>query len=184
MIQDIRNIVHRTMTPQSPSKQAPWDLTQFSQLPSAAPTYFPESHRQSEISSLLKVILVLGKVQSCRVPNLGCRETESPGLPIFVDCSQYMFNILRCSAYCRPSRTQITFNTFSTIFEAFVPHFYLCCTHCIIPERLLNHPNSFRGGMFKLNAKSDARLLLCSLSHFECNDHTVHMLTQWHLPPL
>ena len=30
-IHDTRNIVHRTMTPQSPSKQAPWDLTQCSQ---------------------------------------------------------------------------------------------------------------------------------------------------------
>ena len=35
----------------------------------------------------------------------------------------------------------------------------------------------------KLNAKSDAYLLLYALSHFECNSHTVHMLTQWHLPP-
>ena len=39
--------------------------------------------------------------------------------------------------------------------------------------------------MFKLNAKFDADLLLYSLSHFECDGHTVHMLTQWHLlPPL
>ena len=45
---------------------------------------------------------------------------------------------------------------------------------------LLNDLNSFLGGMFKLNAKSDADSLL---SHFECNGHTVHMLTQWRLPP-
>ena len=39
--------------------------------------------------------------------------------------------------------------------------------------------------MLKLNAKLDADLLLYSLSHFEGNHHTVHMLTQWHLlPPL
>ena len=25
--------------------------------------------------------------------------------------------------------------------------------------------------------------LLCLLSHFECDGHTVHTLTQWHLPP-
>ena len=50
---------------------------------------------------------------------------------------------------------------------------------------LLNHLNSFCGGMFKLNAKCDADSLLYSLSHFECDDHTVHMLTQWCLlPPL
>ena len=39
--------------------------------------------------------------------------------------------------------------------------------------------------MFKRNTKFDADLLLCSLHHFECNSHTVHMITQWHLlPPL
>ena len=49
---------------------------------------------------------------------------------------------------------------------------------------LLNHPNSFHGTMFRLNTKSDAESLLYLLSHFECEGHTVHMLTQWHLPPL
>ena len=43
---------------------------------------------------------------------------------------------------------------------------------------------SFHGGMFKFNAKCDAGLLLCSLSHFECAGHTVHILTQClRLPP-
>ena len=51
-----------------------------------------------------------------------------------------------------------------------------CCS-------LLHHLNSFHGGMFKCNAKSDAYLSLYSLSHFECNRHTVHMLTRWYLPP-
>ena len=44
-----------------------------------------------------------------------------------------------------------------------VPHFYLCCTHCIIPKSLLNHSNSFWGKMFKLNAKFDADSSLYSL---------------------
>ena len=39
------------------------------------------------------------------------------------------------------------------------------------------------GGMFKLNATFEADSLLYSLSHFECDGHTIHMLTQWHLPP-
>ena len=52
--------------PQSPSKYAWWDLTQFSQLPSAAPSYFPESHWLSEISYFSKMILVWGKSRSCR----------------------------------------------------------------------------------------------------------------------
>ena len=40
-----------------------------------------------------------------------------------------------------------------------------------------------RNVQFKLNAKFDADSLLYSLSHFECDGHTVHMLTQQHLPP-
>ena len=63
----------------SPLQSRPWELTQFSQLPSAALLYFPESHRQSEISSVLKPILVLGKAGSHRAPNLGCRGEESLG---------------------------------------------------------------------------------------------------------
>ena len=78
-IQDTRNILHRTMMPQYPSKKVPWDLTQFSQSLSAAMSCFPESHQQSEISSLSKVILVLGKARSHRAPNLGCTGSESPG---------------------------------------------------------------------------------------------------------
>ena len=54
---------------------------------------------------------------------------------------------------------------------------------------LLNHPNGFHRGMFKLNAKSDADVLLYSLSHFEvmatqytCSLNGVyrpHWLVQW-----
>ena len=35
--------------------------------------------------------------------------------------------------------------------------------------------------MCKLNAKFGADSLLYSPSHFECDSHRVHMLTQWHL---
>ena len=54
---------------------------------------------------------------------------------------------------------------------------------------LLNHLNSFHGGMFKLKAKFDADSWLYSLSHFECDDHTIqcalisiyspHWVVQW-----
>ena len=47
----------------------------------------------------------------------------------------------------------------------------------------LHHPNSVRGGMFKLNTKLGAGPLLYVLSRFECDGHTVHTLTQWRLPP-
>ena len=70
-----------------------------------------------------------------------------------------------------------------------------CMSRCIVLMKLpitscpscalLNHPNSFRRGMLKLNTKFDADSLLYSLSHFVCDDHTVHMLTQQCLlPPL
>ena len=100
-----------------------------------------------------------------------------------VDCSLKVFNILGCSACCRPSRTRITFSRFSTIFEALVPHFYLHCTHCTIPESLFSHPNTFCRGMLKLTGKFDANSLLYLFSYFECDSHTVHMLTPWCLPP-
>ena len=61
-----------------------------------------------------------------------------------------------CSAYFRPSRMWITFKRFSTVFEVFVPHLYLCCIHCIIPDSVLNHLNSFGRVMFKFNRKFDA----------------------------
>ena len=38
--------------------------------------------------------------------------------------------------------------------------------------------------MFKFKAKlNDADSSLYLLSHFECDSHTVHVLTQQHLPP-
>ena len=78
-MKDTRNTVHRTTMSQSPSKQAPWDLTQFPQSPSAALSYSPESHRWSEITSLSTVLLVWGKARSLRAPNLGCWGAESHG---------------------------------------------------------------------------------------------------------
>ena len=109
--------------------------------------------------------------------------------------------LVNCLAYrgilwwMTPSQSKNTVNTvsillwlchlfFSTTFETFVPHFYLCCTPCIIPKRLLSHLNSFcveECSSLTLNFDADSLLYLGS--HFECNGHTVHMLTQQCLPP-
>ena len=64
------------------------------------------------------------------------------------------------------------------IIEAFMPQFYLLCSHCIFPESLLNHPNSFHGEMIKVWCR-----FLALPSHFECNSHTVHTVTRQHLQP-
>ena len=39
------------------------------------------------------------------------------------------------------------------------------------------------GGMFKFNTKFDGGSLLYSISHIECDSHTVHVLTRQQLPP-
>ena len=123
---------------------------------SAATSYFPASHQWSEISSLSKVILVFGKSRSHRTPNLGFRGSESPG---WFDVSQ---------------------KKLCTRHDAWVGalSWWSCQSPVAHSCSLLNHPNSFCGGMFQLNTKFDADLLLYSLSHFECNGHTVHILTQ------
>ena len=130
--------------------------------------YFPESHQWSEISPLSKVTLVLGKARSCRVPNLGCRGTESPG----------WFDILpklsaRALAGDAWAGALLWWSCQSPAAHSPVAH---SCS-------LLNHLNSFCRGMFKLTEKLKACVLLYSLIHFECHDHIVHMLTQRHLPP-
>ena len=44
---------------------------------------------------------------------------------------------------------------------------------------LLNHLNNVLRGIVKLKVKFDPDSLLYLLSHFECDSHTVQMLTQW-----
>ena len=79
-IEDTRNIIHRyndtsvkvgtlgphTVLPAFSSTVQNTLQNPLLELPSAAPSYFPESHLQSEIFSLSKVILVLGKARVTR----------------------------------------------------------------------------------------------------------------------
>ena len=103
------------------------------------------------------MILVLGKARNHGVPNLGCSGAESPG-PFDVSQKNSAGDVMHKRAHCR--------------------------------DEAANHQlpiaaaSSFPGGKFKLNTKFDADLLFYSRSHFECDGHTVHMLTQWHLLPL
>ena len=113
------------------------------------------------MSSLSRVILVLGKARSHREPNMGNRGVEplrwydvSPKKP--------------CTRHDAWAGTLSWWSCHSPVAH-----------HC----DLLNHPNSFHRGMFRLNITFDADLFLYLLSHFECEGHTIHMLTQWRLPP-
>ena len=111
------------------------------------------------MSALSKVILILGKARSCRHPNLGCREAESCG----------WFDVL--PKICM--RHDVWMGVWS----------WWSCQWQVANKCGLLNLNTFCRGMFKFHAKFDADSLLYLLSHFECDSHTVHMLTQQHLPP-
>ena len=94
------------------------------------------------MSSPSKVILVLGKVRNCRVPNLGCRGAESPG---WFEVSP---NCTRCDAWVGALS------------------WWSCQSPVAHSCSLLNQLNSFCGGMFKLSTKFDADLLPYSVILF------------------
>ena len=114
---------------------------------------------------LSKVILVWGKARSRRAPNLDCRGAESPGWSDVLPKNS-AWDVMHERAHCSPLWS-----------------WWSCQSPVAHSCSLLNHPNSFHIGMFRLNTKFDVDLLLYSLSHFECDNHTVHMLTRQCLPP-
>ena len=123
--------------------------------------YFPESRQQSEICSLSKVILVLGKAWNHRAPSPGYSGAKAPG----------WFNVSQKNS------------------AGDVMHEWACCRNEAanhgLPIAVAFWIIWIDSAEFKLNAKFDANLLLYSLSQFKCNSHTVHLLTQWCLlPPL
>ena len=113
------------------------------------------NHWQSEISSISEVILVLGTARSYRAPHLGCWGLSHLGDLMF---HQNTRPETRCLSRCL------------IMIKLRSPFALSSC--------FLNHLNSFHGGMLKFNAKFDAVSLLYLPCHFECDGHTVHMLTQ------
>ena len=120
-----------------------------------SPSYFPESHQWSEISSLSKVILVLGK------PEVTGRQIWT------VRGLSHLGDLMFCK---KKTTSHQMWCTNGALW------WWSCRTHSC---GLLNHLNSFRGRMLQQNAKFDADSLPCSPSHLKCDGHTVHMLTQW-----
>ena len=127
----------------------------------SCPVIFPESQWWLEISSLSKVILVLGKTKSHQIQAVG-------GWVTWVSWCFTKKICTRCDAWAGA----------------------LSWWSCQPPVRsCLNHANSFCTEMFKLNAKFDADLLLYLLSHFECDSppytcslnsiYCPHWLVQW-----
>ena len=110
-------------------------------------------------SSPSKVILVLGKARCYRAPNMDYG-------------GGHVGDLMFCQKLCMRQDAWVG-----------VLLWWSCQSPGTHNCGLLSHPNSFRGGRFKLNAKFDADSFLYLLSHFECDGYTAHLLTQQHLPP-
>ena len=106
------------------------------------------------------MILVLGKARSHRASNLGSRGTVTWVI------------------WCFAKKLSIRHDAWVVVLS-----WWSCPSPGAQSCSLLNHPNSSHRGTFKLHGKFDAGSLLYLLSHFECDGHTVHMLSQWHLSP-
>ena len=116
---------------------------------------------------LFKGDFSFGKSQSHWVPNLGCRGADSPG----------WLDVLPKKIYTRHDAWAGTLSWWSC--QSPVAHSF----------GLLNHPNSFCRGMFKLNAKFDANSLLylpvilnAAATQYTCSFNGVyypHWLVQW-----
>ena len=97
--------------------------------------FFSWGYGWTILKHLLKEIQETSHIgQWCLSPLQSRHLGASHNSPVFVGYSLDTFNMLRCSACCRPSRMWITFYRLSAIFEAFVSPFNLCCTHYIIPK--------------------------------------------------
>ena len=105
------------------------------------------------------MILVLGKGRSQRVPNLGCKGAESPH-QFDASPKNSARDVMHEQACCRDEAA----NHQLPIAAAFWIIQIVCEEECS-----------------NLMAKFNADSLLYSLSHLECDSHTVHMLTQLHL---
>ena len=140
-----------------PFEVGTWDLTKFSESPSAVQSYFLEYHQWSEISSLSKVILVLGKARSCRVPNLGYSGTESPGR-FYVSLKHSAWDVMHEQAHCHDEAANHQLPTAAGFWIT-----------QIVSTRNVQAKCKIWCRFFAL------------VSCFECDSYTVHMLTQWHL---
>ena len=117
------------------------------------------------------MILVWGKVSSCRVPNLGCKGEESPGW--FIGGITWWFLKTLCTRHDAWAGVLLWWSCQSPVAHS--------CG-------LLNHPNCFHTGRFKLNAKFDADYFIYSLilktmaTQYTCSLKSVyhpHWLVQW-----
>ena len=101
------------------------------------------------------MILVLGIARHHSTPNLGYRGAESPR----------WFDVA-------PKNSAKRHDAWAGLLSR-----WNCQSPVAHSCGLLNHPKNFHERMFTLNTKFDEDFLLYLLGHFECDGHTVHMLT-------
>ena len=106
------------------------------------------------------MILVLGKAKSHRVPNLGCSGAESPRW-FDVSTKNSAWNIMHEWACCHEEAANHQLPTASAFWIIWIVSVEECSS---LKQNLM-------------------QIQFALLTHFECDGHTVHMLTQLCLPP-
>ena len=159
--EDTRNIVHRTMT-LGPLQSRHLGTSHSSPSCHQLPCNIFLSHQQSEISSLSKVILVLGKARNRRAPNLGCSRAES--LEWFdVSPKNSAQDLMHYQVCCHD--------------EAANHQVPIAAAFYIIPIVSAEEYSNLTQNLIQNHCSTHSVILR--------DDHTVHMLIQWHLlPPL
>ena len=113
-----------------------------------------------------KYDLVLGKARSCRAPNLGCRGAESPGW-FDVSPKNSTWNVMHEWAHSHDKAANHQFPIAVAFWIIWIVSMEECSS---LMQNLM---------------QSLLQIHCSTCSHFECNSHTVHIFTQWHLlPPL
>jgi len=124
-----------------------------------------------------------GMYRSNAYPYLVCQFSDSDTM-VLHDQSPHLVDDIVISASWGPTVMWFAVHWCAAIFEAVVPLFNLCDAHGIVPESLLNLPNSFYLGIGKLLGKFDAISLLKSFRHFAIIDnpmsvHNTYTIIEW-----
>ena len=104
-----------------------------------------------------------GKIRSHSAPSLGCRGLSHLGDLMF--CKRTAQNMKHEWACCRDEAAKHQL----PIVAAFWVMWIVSMEEC----------SSLTQNLMQMRSV----ILPYSLGHFECDGHTVHMLTRWHLPP-
>ena len=149
------------MMPQFSSKKSPWDLIQFSQSPSAALSYFPESHRWSEVFPF-KGDFSFGKSQKPQGTKSRLYGAELPG----------WFDVLQ-----RNSAQDMMHEQAHCCDEAANHQLPMAATSWIIQIVSMEECLCLKENLMQIFCSTHSVILNVMATQYTC-------FAQWHLPPL